>query len=84
MATTSKVVDVIELHGGDVKALRAAKGLNQAAFWGRVGITQSGGSRYESGRKVPRPVRLLVNLAFGSEAQAATAFQQLRNLTTEA
>ncbi|HEU4854198.1 MAG TPA: transcriptional regulator, partial [Nitrosospira sp.] len=36
--------------------------LNQHDFWSKVGVTQSGGSRYESGRNMPRPVRELVRL----------------------
>lgn len=30
--------------------------LNQQDFWSAVWVTQSGGSRYESGRAVPRQV----------------------------
>jgi transcriptional regulator with XRE-family HTH domain len=36
--------------------------LNQQQFWSRIGVTQSGGSRYESGRKMPKPVRELLRL----------------------
>jgi transcriptional regulator with XRE-family HTH domain len=36
--------------------------LNQHEFWSRIGVTQSGGSRYESGRNMPRPVRELLRL----------------------
>ena len=39
---------------------RKATGLNQSAFWSRFGVTQSGGSRYESGRNLPKPVAMLV------------------------
>ncbi len=42
--------------------LRARLGLNQSQFWSAVGVTQSGGSRYESGRSMPKPVRELVRL----------------------
>lgn len=31
-------------------------------FWSRIGVTQSGGSRYESGRNMPKPVRELLRL----------------------
>jgi DNA-binding transcriptional regulator YiaG len=34
--------------------------LNQSTFWSRFGVTQSGGSRYESGRSMPRPTSMLV------------------------
>lgn len=43
---------------GDRKAL----GLNQRDYWVRYGITQSGGSRYESGRPIPRPLAILMCL----------------------
>ena len=39
---------------------RRTQGLNQSAFWSRYGVTQSGGSRYESGRNLPTPVAILV------------------------
>jgi len=42
--------------------LRQKLGLNQQQFWAAVGVTQSGGSRYESGRSMPKPVHELVRL----------------------
>lgn len=55
--------------------LRKRQGLNQYDFWTPLGITQSGGSRYENGpvqganerrlrngRRVPKPVALLLQL----------------------
>ncbi len=44
------------------RELRKRLGLNQQHFWSAVGVTQSGGSRYESGRNMPQPVRELVRL----------------------
>lgn len=35
---------------------------NQQTFWARFGITQSGGSRYESGNRIPPAVRLMLAL----------------------
>lgn len=35
------------------REMRKKMGLNQQEFWSLVGVTQSGGSRYESGRSVP-------------------------------
>lgn len=52
--------------------------LNQSAFWGRVQVTQSGGSRFECGRKISGPVRKLLVLAYGTEAQAQKLFAELR------
>ena len=48
----------------DVCELRRRLGLNQHKFWTPIGVTQSGGSRYESGRNMPKPVRELVRLAY--------------------
>jgi len=44
------------------KDIRRRLGLSQGEFWTRIGVTQSGGSRYESGRSMPRPVRELLRL----------------------
>jgi len=38
--------------------------MNQAEFWAEIGVTQSGGSRYESGRNMPPPTRKLFHLRF--------------------
>lgn len=42
--------------------IRHKLGLNQQQFWPMIGVTQSGGSRYESGRRMPRPVRELLRI----------------------
>lgn len=44
------------------REIRRKLGLNQQEFWGQIGVTQSGGSRYESGRNMPKPVRELLRL----------------------
>jgi transcriptional regulator with XRE-family HTH domain len=46
----------------DVREIRRKLGMNQQQFWSRLGVTQSGGSRYESGRNIPRPVQQLLRL----------------------
>jgi transcriptional regulator with XRE-family HTH domain len=46
----------------DVREIRRKLGLNQSQFWSKIGVTQSGGSRYESGRNIPRPVQALLKL----------------------
>ena len=57
------------------REIRRRLNLNQQEFWSRVGVTQSGGSRYESGRSMPRPVRALLRLVHiqGIELAQATA-----------
>lgn len=42
--------------------IRRKRGLNQQEFWPLIGVTQSGGSRYESGRRMPAPVRELLRI----------------------
>ena len=44
------------------REIRRRLGLNQEQFWTQIGVTQSGGSRYESGREMPKPVRELLGL----------------------
>lgn len=39
-------------------------GLNQRQFWTRDGVTQAGGSRYERGRRTPKPVQELFRLVY--------------------
>ena len=48
----------------DPRALRAQSGLNQQEFWGAIGITQSGGSRYEADRRMPKPSAELLRLHY--------------------
>ncbi len=64
--------------GSDMHALRKKLGLNQSEFWNHIGITQSGGSRYECGRQIPQPVQLLVHIAYGKEKQAEDLLAWLR------
>lgn len=43
-------------------ALRKGLRLNQKDFWSALGVTQSGGSRYERGQKISKPVATLLEL----------------------
>jgi hypothetical protein len=38
--------------------------LNQQEFWSAIGVTQSGGSRYENDRRIPKPVMELLRLRY--------------------
>lgn len=60
------------------KELRRKLGLNQQQFWSKLGVTQSGGSRYESGRNIPKPVQTLIAIAYGSDKESAKAVEKLR------
>ena len=53
--------------------IRKKLGLNQMDFWSAIGVTQSGGSRYESGRSLPRAVRELVRLVYIRDVPLAMA-----------
>ena len=64
--------------GEEVRDLRRNLGLNQSEFWAHFQVTQSGGSRYESGREIPDPVQVLLNIAFGTDAKAVAIIDKLR------
>lgn len=53
----SKKIDL-----GNLADLRRSYNENQETFWRRFGVTQSGGSRYESGRNIPTPIAILLAL----------------------
>ena len=55
------------------REIRRRLRLNQQEFWSRIGVTQSGGSRYESGRNMPKPVRELLRLVHIEGIQLAKA-----------
>lgn len=61
----------------DIKAYRVSRDENQTEFWGRFGVTQSGGSRYESGREIPAPVAMLL-MAFSAGLLDEKALDKLR------
>jgi DNA-binding transcriptional regulator YiaG len=49
-----------KLDFSNIADVRKKQNLNQTEFWTRYGVTQSGGSRYESGRSIPKPLALLL------------------------
>ena len=65
--------------GFDARLVRNKLHLNQAEFWGPLNVTQSGGSRYESGRAMPGPVKLVVNIVYGTPRQAERLVSYLRS-----
>ena len=48
----------------NIRDIRKKLGLNQSDFWSAVGVTQSGGSRYESGAKMSVQVNELLRLVY--------------------
>lgn len=64
--------------GAEARDLRHKLRLNQTEFWSHFQTTQSGGSRYESGREIPDPVQALLNIAFSSEAKSTAIVGDLR------
>lgn len=46
----------------DLRQFRISKRESQEKFWGRFGVTQSSGSRFETGLSIPAPVALLLKL----------------------
>jgi len=61
----------------DLRAYRESLGENQTTFWNRFGVTQSAGSRYESGREMPAPLAILL-LAFAEGLLDDVAIEKLR------
>lgn len=49
-----------KINFAKIRDLRKNAGLNQLDFWSRFGVTQSGGSRYETGRDMPTSVSMLI------------------------
>ncbi|PWF41601.1 hypothetical protein C7C56_024115 [Massilia glaciei] len=46
----------------DLRQIRVNRRESQATFWARFGVTQSSGSRFETGLEVPPAVAILVRL----------------------
>lgn len=75
---TTKAPKFTPITGEAALSMRKKLHVNQSEFWSRVGIGQSAGSRYESGRNIPRPVQMLLRIAYGAKAQAAKQVDALR------
>lgn len=81
---TKKAARAARLDFKDIAACRRSRGENQTDFWKRFGVTQSGGSRYETGRQIPLPTRVLLVLYAGgtiSEEQLDSALKTARKRT---
>ena len=61
-AYAAKLPASMALSMNDLKKYRIGKRESQEKFWGRFGVTQSSGSRFETGLAIPAPVALLLKL----------------------
>jgi DNA-binding transcriptional regulator YiaG len=48
----------------EIRAFRKKMQMNQQEFWGKVCVTQSGGSRYENQRDIPLATKVLLHLVY--------------------
>lgn len=81
VSTRKRAVKMPALEFGNgiaARDLRHKLDLNQFEFWSRIGVTQSGGSRYESGRSMPTPTLLLLNTVYGNPRNSDRLLQYLR------
>lgn len=78
---TTKAPKFAPITGEVALAMRQKTGMNQSEFWSRVGVGQSAGSRYETGRSIPRPTQMLLRIAYGTKAQAAKQAEALRPIS---
>lgn len=62
----------------EIRTFRKKHYMNQQEFWSRIGITQSGGSRFERDRRIPTNVRLLLHLAYAPDDRADRLTSVLR------
>ena len=63
------------------RELRRKMDIRQSEFWNRIGITQSGGSRYETTRKVPKPTQTVIDLTYGPLNAAVERLAAMRGIT---
>lgn len=64
--------------GASTRAFRVQFNLHRDEFSGVIGVCQSAGSQYESGKTVPDPILLLLNIAYGNRQTAAAIVEHLR------
>lgn len=65
-----------------VRKLRLKLKMNQSEFWSALGVSQSGGSRYEGGRNIPEPVQLLLKMVYGPKVAGDKLLKTLREQVT--
>jgi hypothetical protein len=83
MVSTMAAPKLIFSSSEEIKAFRQKHGMNQSQFWGRVGVTQSGGSRYESERNIPRRFSCCCTSPMRPTDRAHRLVEHLRKWKTE-
>jgi DNA-binding transcriptional regulator YiaG len=69
------------ITGPGVHQLRREMKLNQTEFWGRFGVAQSVGSRYETGKRhMDAPLRRLIYLLHFTSVEAYLSESEVRQL----
>lgn len=63
------------------RELRRKMDISQSEFWSRIGVTQSGGSRYETTRKVPKTTQAVIDLTYGPLNAAVERLAAMRGIT---
>lgn len=66
--------------GKEVKAMRKGLKLTQTEFWTPLGLTQSGGSRYESHQEIPKPVCKLIYIHYEAKIDVRSPLEFNRSL----
>ena len=65
--------------GESIRSYRDKHNLTQTQFWKRVAVSQSCGSRYEAGRRIPLQILYLLHFAYGTARQAGLLQAWLRS-----
>lgn len=60
--TAQAIAGLSQVNSLDLRQFRMSKRESQEKFWGRFGVTQSSGSRFETGLSIPAPVAILLKL----------------------
>jgi len=55
-------IGAVRLAPHELRRLRITKRESQEKFWGRFGVTQSSGSRFETGLAIPTHVSILLRM----------------------
>lgn len=67
----------------DPRSIREKSKITQDKFWPALGVTQSGGSRYEAGRRMPIPTRLVMDIAYNPGPARKAALEALLIKSTD-